>query len=439
MRIVFCTTCKGRVQHLEQTLPRNIEENKDFEGCRFLVLDYNSPDYLVNYLKIKHADALESGRLVVYSFLDQGSFRMAHAKNMAHRLAIMEGADLLVNMDADNYSAPGFASYIGEHASERDTFLWANAKSVVGRARQGLAGRVVVSRNLFLKVGGYDERYTDWAPEDEDFKSRVRRLGIEGAQIPTDYLYVIPHKDGLRFKEYPHAKPTPEQEAASIRKIRDANHTVANAGNFGCGTVFRNFDYSRPLELKPLPTRIFGIGMHKTATNSLHKALEILGFDSAHWVGPWWAKRIYEEMQTGGRSLTLEQHYALCDLPMPLLFRELDKAYPGSKFILTTRDEEAWLESVRKHWKVNSARFAWDQDCFTHRCHVLLYGRKKFDAEIMLARYRRHNAEVAEHFKGRTEDLLTMPMDRGAGWRELAGFLKVPAPPFDYPREFQAS
>ena len=36
----------------------------------------------------------------------------------------------------------------------------------------------------------------------------------------------------------------------------------------------------------PLRPRIFGLGLNKTATTSLHRALELLGFRSLHWGGP---------------------------------------------------------------------------------------------------------------------------------------------------------
>ena len=32
--IVFCTTCKGRAQHLEQTLPQNLADNAHYEHCK---------------------------------------------------------------------------------------------------------------------------------------------------------------------------------------------------------------------------------------------------------------------------------------------------------------------------------------------------------------------------------------------------------------------
>jgi hypothetical protein len=185
--------------------------------------------------------------------------------------------------------------------------------------------------------------------------------------------------------------------------------------------------------------------------------LRILGYDSAHWENAHWARSIWEEINTPGRlnrdpseidpdeifrygrhrSATLERHYALSDLPIALLYRELDHGYPGSKFVLTVRDEAKWIDSVERHWsRENPFRGQWDTDPFTHRVHKALYGRKAFDREIFLSRYRRHNAEVREYFRDRPDDLLVMEMDGGAGWSELCGFLGRDVPATRYPRAF---
>ena len=54
----------------------------------------------------------------------------------------------------------------------------------------------------------------------------------------------------------------------------------------------------------------------------------------------------------------------------------------------------------------------------------------------MMARFRRHNAEVLEYFKNRPDDLLVMDMDAGAGWPQLCGFLKKSIPGVPYPVQF---
>ena len=459
-RIVFCTTCRGRAQHIEQTLPRNLAENPN---ATIVLLDYNSQDGLANYLRLNHGMDMARGRLVVYSYPWASQFIMAHAKNLAHRLGMREGGDILVTLDADNFTGPRFDEYIYNQFScgsavgpERGMFLCPEiVKSGEGKEQRrflrdsngelvqqnrGIAGRLVVRSQDFIKAGGYDEAFVTWRGEDTDLNARLTRMGFNARRIESKYLDAVRHGAGLRFKEYPHARQYESDEEP--KRIYQCTHTVVNYGAFGCGTVQRNYG-PESVTLAPIPTRIFGIGLHKTATTSLHAAFQLLGFDSFHWNRGDMARDIWDQM--GGAdeniyrgSAMLERYYALCDLPIPLLYRKLDDAYPGSKFILTIRNEDKWLNSVAKLWsyQFNPSRWEWDVYPFSNRIHRALYGRIDFDPPTFLARYRQHNAEVREFFKARPNDLLVMDMDKGAGWPQLCGFLGKPVPAVPYPRAY---
>jgi hypothetical protein len=439
--VAFCITCRGRAQHIKLTLPKNLADNRK---AKFVLLDYGSPDDLLEYVTTAHAEEVASGRLAVYSY-QADRFKMAHAKNMAHRCAILEGADVLVNLDADNFAGKDFdlyvenlfrqAEYDRAMFSQPQIFLW--ARMIQGQMKRGISGRIAMTAKTFLLVGGYDEYYADWGCDDKDMTARLTRLGYNAIEIDAQFLDAIHHKDKLRFKEYPHARPEPGVDSGSFYLEND--NTIANFGHFGVGVVARLYD-SRlvgPYRLEPLPTRIFGIGMQKTATTSLDAALKILGYESAHWESGKWAVAILREMRKG-RSLTVEKHFAVCDLPIAILYKELDKAYPGSKFILTIRDDADWLESTRKHWSYEHNKFRTDWDVWpaANIIHRATYGQKEFDAEIFLARYRRHNAEVLEYFKDRPQDLLVMNMSENAGWNELCGFTGRQIPGMAYPRAY---
>lgn len=457
-RIAFCTTCKGRTGHLQLTLPRNIDDNKDYPDCVFVVLDYNSHDNMQDYLTFNHKSDIKSDRLVVYGMPPGPDgpipFRMGHAKNMAHRCGILEHADILVNMDADAYSGPGFAAYLAEQFSNKDArifmqAMWNRWVDSDDGGREWLAmdpsgelgppipkganGRMAVTVNAFRLAGGYNEKYDTWGADDKDFNIRIRRLGYEPLLLERRFHETVLHNDKVRFKEYPHAASRKNSGEFMI-KVEDSDEMIANFGRIGMGTVYRNFDVTTPIELGPLPTRIFGCGLHKTATTSLHTALGMLGYDSAHWSTAHWAKAVWSEMTTMGRSPTLERHYAACDLPIAILYRQLDAAYPGSRFILTVRDESAWIASVRRHWDANANphRRQWDHDPFSHFIHKEIYGRRDFDAETMLARYRRHNSDVKEYFASRSDDLLVL--GGGNQWESLCRFLGNPVPAAPYPK-----
>ena len=442
-RIAFCTTCRNRVEHIVQTLPKNIQDCAGYANAVFVVLDYNDQEGLGTHILVNHWDDLESGRLAYYHAPDPQRFHMGNAKNMVMRLGMAEGADILVTLDADNYTGPGFAAYLNDRFKNGLSFLCPNFQVLPPpghrfnkdnplRLGRGFAGRLAIRAQDFVKAGGYDESFDTWRGEDIDIIARLNRMGFKRGDIDPVYLNAIAHGSGLRFREYPHAGVYENDEIYTI--TRAATHTVVNDGAFGMGTVYRNFG-DEPIVLGPVPTRIFGIGMQRTATTSLHEALSILGLDSAHWKSAEWSRAIWWEMNRWGKSATVEREYAITDNPIPLLYQKLDAAYPGSKFILTVRDEDDWLRSVEALWSYdrNPHRHSWEGDGFTHKMHGILYGRVDFDAETFIARYRRHNKEVLDYFRGRT-DLLIMDMSLGAGWSALCPFLDKPIPnvPFPY-------
>ena len=93
--------------------------------------------------------------------------------------------------------------------------------------------------------------------------------------------------------------------------------------------------------------KLFGLGLSKTGTTSLSSAFEILGFKSLHtppiinskngeinFQWPWW----------------LSKYDAMADLPVPYYYQYFDATYPNAKFILTVRDEAAWLRSCENHF-----------------------------------------------------------------------------------------
>jgi hypothetical protein len=165
--------------------------------------------------------------------------------------------------------------------------------------------------------------------------------------------------------------------------------------------------------------------------------MQILGFSSGHWKNAHCAKAIWREVNENGTSRTLETCYALCDLPIPLLYKQLDAAYPGSKFVLTLRDEQSWLRSVRNHYDPakNPQQRYWAKDPFTNIIHSKLYGTTKFDPEVALRVYREHNAAVREYFADRPGDLIVLDMSDGYEWEKLCSVIPAPMPSCPYPKK----
>ncbi len=176
--------------------------------------------------------------------------------------------------------------------------------------------------------------------------------------------------------------------------------------------------------------KIFGIGWAKTGTTTLGRCLELL--DYRH-VGQ--RLDLVPHLEKGDLAAIHEvaaEADAFEDWPWLLLFRELDLAFPGSRFVLTTRAPDRWIRSY-----LNMLRHpVFISDELTHIRRVL-YGLPFPDvtAEQLVDRYCRHNDTVTNYFRGRPHDLLVVDWEASHGWPELCRFLGRDVPDQPFPRE----
>ena len=184
--------------------------------------------------------------------------------------------------------------------------------------------------------------------------------------------------------------------------------------------------------------RVFGIGLSKTGTTSLTRALQILGYRTNHF--PYSAIRF----EDGNLRLDMErlcQWDAATDSPVALFFRKLEESFPNAKFILTERDIDSWIASCQYS-------HVWPGDyvankgirLFPHIRKILclhrhVYGTERFHQETFRKAYEEHRAQVIEHFRQKGRDLLVIDICGGEGWEPLCEFLDVPIPDEPFPHE----
>jgi hypothetical protein len=168
--------------------------------------------------------------------------------------------------------------------------------------------------------------------------------------------------------------------------------------------------------------KIFGIGANKTATSSLTEALEKLGYRTSHWSHH---HDICKQLIKNNFNFKfLNKFDAATDLPIPSIFDQLDIAYPNSKFILTIRDVDKWIQSEEKHHRnLQDPIF----EVF------LMYGSWTYNKDLFIKNYQEHNEKVKEYFKDRPEDLLIMDITKGDGWEKLCPFLGKDVPDSAFP------
>ena len=106
--------------------------------------------------------------------------------------------------------------------------------------------------------------------------------------------------------------------------------------------------------------KIFCIGLNKTGTISLHESLTTLGFRSHHWGGPATRIAVERAIREDVPLLTyLPEADTYSDIQrLSVSFDQLDVQYPSSRFILTTRPVDDWIDSRRRHVLRNLERRA---------------------------------------------------------------------------------
>jgi len=182
----------------------------------------------------------------------------------------------------------------------------------------------------------------------------------------------------------------------------------------------------------PAQAKIFGIGLNKTGTTTLGECGRLLGLRCTG-CSPLLLRDVVRRRDFTRVREAVSRHDLFEDWPWPLIFRELDAMYPGSKFVLTLRESEhAWLESLKSHaMKTHPVRHS--------RRLAYGYSYPHRHAQAHLEFYRRHNDAVREYFRDRPGDLLEVCWERGDGLDKLCNFLGLDTPDAPLPHANKGS
>jgi 3'-phosphoadenosine 5'-phosphosulfate (PAPS) 3'-phosphatase len=175
-------------------------------------------------------------------------------------------------------------------------------------------------------------------------------------------------------------------------------------------------------------SKVFGIGLSKTGTTSLARALELLGYRTKDYLG---ISRYDPNDLTCLDLETIDQNDAFTDTPIPSFYKALDQRFPNSKFILTVRDIENWSKSCKKQF---TKALAEKESADSNRLIADLYGCALFEKQKFESGYKRYVNDAIEHFEGRENDLLVIDICGGEGWERLCAFLGKPVPDIPFPK-----
>lgn len=164
--------------------------------------------------------------------------------------------------------------------------------------------------------------------------------------------------------------------------------------------------------------KIINIGCHKTGTTTFECMMEVLGYRVCNFDHTFFWMMKKNDIQN---LLRIARKWdVVSDFPWYLCYKELDRAFPGSKFVITIRDVEDWYKSITGHFgSERKQTIQW------------IYGEENVmrNPAKIKSIYENHNKAVIEYFKDRPKDLLIVDW-KIHGWEEICRFLDRPVPRF---------
>ena len=179
-------------------------------------------------------------------------------------------------------------------------------------------------------------------------------------------------------------------------------------------------------------SKVFCIGLSKTATTSLDSALKMLGLQTLHWANP------YTKALISDQDLFLFDGFS--DIGISWQFERLYDRFPNARFIYTTRPIGAWVKSVTSHYRRNlgveepkelrAPAFQQRFDGAAGLAETNLYsGHDSWEAC-----YREFDRRVRRFFADKPAGkLLELAICEGEGWEKLCRFLDLPVPDAPFP------
>lgn len=199
--------------------------------------------------------------------------------------------------------------------------------------------------------------------------------------------------------------------------------------------------------------KLFCIGFNKTATTTLELVLRNSGLrmpkqlDQETYLAPVIEAKGYDKLRAFA-----EDYDALQDLPFSQnnSYVACDALFPGSKFILTVRDPQGWVESYIRYYKrefgledestFSEASFL-GKTQYLHLNYVHSLLRRMlveeqmgqpvvrwdlaFDRDFLISVYQRRNAEIRSYFEQRKDDFLELDPSLEKDTGRLLTFLDI--------------
>lgn len=176
--------------------------------------------------------------------------------------------------------------------------------------------------------------------------------------------------------------------------------------------------------------KILGVGLSRTGTLSLTKALSLIGFNAVHWE-PQRLRDVVLGQNVNPNFRRYDDVEVVTDLPAAAFYKELKLAYPDCVFILTIRNVDDWYKSIKRHWQGVCQRLSGVQLQEAIAIHRFVYGSEEPSEFLYKKKFNEHTQNILREFP----DTLVLNIPGGSQWVHLCNFLSVDIPNLPFPHE----
>jgi hypothetical protein len=166
---------------------------------------------------------------------------------------------------------------------------------------------------------------------------------------------------------------------------------------------------------------IFIIGLNKTGTTSIKKALTIGGNTKSYGVDQYKLIQHLDSFEYIYNMVKLNVYKGITifkDRPWNMdLYKKLDKSFPEAKFILTIRDQETWWGSVLNNLEEKSNKPIID----TYKMH---FKCQEINKEKFIEYYINYNLKAEEYFNNK-KNFFKLEMPKDFNWKNIMKILNI--------------
>jgi len=193
---IICA-CMNREKNLKKSLDSWLSSG---DADEIVIVDWSSDTPL----------SFEHPKVKIFRVQGESSWCLSMAYNLAASLA---SGDILYKLDADYVTKEGFF----ENHLPEGTFYCGNYKLARDDNEKHLNGCLVVKKQDFDKVNGYNENIVTYGWEDSDIYNRLENTS-ERKDINFNFIQHIPHNDNKRAFGEDINKMIIENKSIAIKK-----------------------------------------------------------------------------------------------------------------------------------------------------------------------------------------------------------------------------